>query len=59
MKRRSTREPKTKRRYYGGGYPPFKPSAGERRKERCLGIAELELRHSWKRRFFCLPQGAS
>jgi hypothetical protein len=24
MKRRSTHEPKTKRRCYGGGYPPFK-----------------------------------
>jgi hypothetical protein len=28
---RSTRESKARRRYHGGGYPPFKPSALERK----------------------------
>jgi hypothetical protein len=40
---RSTREPKTKQRYYGGGYPPFKPTAAERKM-----VAQLAgLRVSW------------
>jgi hypothetical protein len=37
-------EPKTKGRYYGGGYPPFKPTAAERKM-----VAQLAgLRVSWE-----------